>query len=491
MHDETVMPIVRAWLGKSRGVAQSRNMIRVLSLALFLFASPALAQARPAPDGFVELTRRLSPSVVNISTAQTVEFDDDEIPAFPEGSPLERFNDFFGNRPGRDGRVSKSLGSGFLIDAEGHIVTNNHVIEGADLIEVTFPDGDTYEATLVGRDPATDIAVLQIDADPSIPHVNFGDSESSEVGEWVIAIGNPFGYSGSVAAGIISARNRDISSGNYDDFIQTDVAINQGNSGGPLFNMAGEVIGVNTAILSPTGYSVGISFSVPSDLAQSVMTQLLEFGETRRGYVGLRTQKVSRDLARAYGLDAATGAIIRSVVADGPADKAGLRKGDLITKIGDQVITDTRVLFRAVADAPIDQDVEFSYIRKKRRRTAIVRVERLEEELTDEEKLQLEIEAGQAERTVGGLSVEALTDEVRRANRIKADVEGVRVVRVAKRSRASGKILKGDIIEEVGFEAVKTPAEFEAAMEKAAEDDTPVTLLINRGGNYVFYAING
>lgn len=466
-------------------------MLRFIPLALLFIFWPALVLARPAPDGFVELTKRLSPSVVNISTAQTVEFDDDDIPAFPEGSPLERFNDFFGNRNGRDGRVSKSLGSGFLIDTDGHIVTNNHVIEDADLIEVTFPDGDTYEATLIGRDPATDIAVLQIDADPSIPTVSFGDSDAAEVGEWVIAIGNPFGYSGSVAAGIISARNRDISAGNYDDFIQTDVAINQGNSGGPLFNMDGDVIGVNTAILSPTGYSVGISFSVPSDLAESVVEQLITYGETRRGYVGIRTQKVSSGIARAYGLDKAMGALIRSVVDDGPAAKAGLEKGDLIVRVGDRDITDTRVLFRAVAEAPIDQDIEVEFIRRKRTQTAMVRIERLAEELTDEEKLQREVEAGQAERTVGGLSVEALTDEVRRANRIKPDVQGVRVVKVAKRSRASGKILKGDIIEEVGFEAVKTPAEFEAAMEKAAESDTPVTLLINRGGNYVFYALNG
>lgn len=468
-------------------------MFRTICLGLTLSLTPLVAvQARPVPDNFVDLTKRLSPAVVNISTAQTVEFGEEDVPAFPEGSPLERFNDFFGNnRPGRDGRVSKSLGSGFVIDANGYIVTNNHVIEDADLIEVTFPNGDTFEAALIGRDPATDIAVLKIDSSEAFPFVSFGNSDQSEVGEWVIAIGNPLGYSGSVTAGIISARNRDISAGNYDDFIQTDVAINQGNSGGPLFNMDGEVIGVNTAIISPTGYSIGLSFSVPSDLAKSVSAQLIEFGETRRGYLGVRTQKVSADIARSYGLDSAKGALIRSLVDDGPAAKAGLQRGDLILRIGDRDIDDTRIMFRAVAEASIDTDIKIEYIRKRKRRTATVRIERLSENLSVEEKLQLEVEAGNAERSIGGLSVEALTDDVRRTNRIKPDVTGVRVVTIAKRSRASGKILKGDIIEEVAFESVKTPAEFEDAMAAALAMEQPVTLLINRGGNYIFFALNG
>lgn len=468
-------------------------MFRTICLGLALSLTPLVdVQARPVPDNFVDLTKRLSPAVVNISTAQTVEFAEQDVPAFPEGSPLERFNDFFGNnRPGRDGRVSKSLGSGFVIDAKGYIVTNNHVIEDADLIEVTFPNGDTFEATLVGRDPATDIAVLKIESRDAFPFVSFGSSEESEVGEWVIAIGNPLGYSGSVTAGIISARNRNISAGNYDDFIQTDVAINQGNSGGPLFNMDGDVIGVNTAIISPTGYSIGLSFSVPSDLAKTVSTQLIEFGETRRGYLGVRTQKVTADIARSYGLESATGAVITQLIEDGPAAKAGLQRSDLILKIGDRDITDTRVLYRAVAEAAIDTDVTIEYVRKRKRRTATVRIERLSEDLSDAEKLQLEVEAGNAERSIGGLSVEALTDDVRRTNRIKPDVTGVRVVTIDKRSRASGKILKGDIIEEVAFERIKTPAEFEAAMEKALATNEPVNLLINRGGNYIFFALNG
>ncbi len=464
-----------------------------LSLVFGLSAvmvTPQMAEARATPDGFTELAKRLSPAVVNISTAQTIEIDTTEAKPFEEGSPLERFNDFFGGRNDRDGRVSKSLGSGFVIDAEGHIVTNNHVIEDADLIEVTFPNGDTYEAELIGRDPATDIAVLKIDTGVDMPAVPWGNSDEAEVGEWVIAIGNPFGYSGSVAAGIISARNRNISSGNYDDFIQTDVAINRGNSGGPLFNMDGEVIGVNTAILSPTGGSVGISFSVPAELAQSIATQLIEFGETRRGYLGVRPQAVDNGIARSYGLDRAQGALVKSVVEDSPADKAGLKRGDLILSLGGKPLPASRLLSRRVAEAEIGKPLAIEILRKKKRKTISVTIERLEEKVTVEEKVRREVAAGNAERSIAGISVEALSEDVRDRNRIDDDVSGVRVVKVGKRAAASGKILKGDIIEEVGFEAVKTPAEFETAMKAASELDEPVTLLVNRNGNYIFYALN-
>lgn len=470
------------------------KMLRSLTIAIALATStalvtPQISEARSAPDGFTELAKRLSPSVVNISTAQTIEIDTSEAKPFEEGSPLERFNDFFGGRNDRDGRVSKSLGSGFVIDDQGHIVTNNHVIEGADLIEVSFPNGDTFEATLIGRDPATDIAVLKIETGGDIPAVPWGDSDTAEVGEWVIAIGNPFGYSGSVAAGIISARNRDISSGNYDDFIQTDVAINKGNSGGPLFNMDGEVIGVNTAILSPTGGSVGISFSVPAELAQSIATQLIEFGETRRGYLGVRPQRVSNAIARSYGLDKAQGALVKSVVKDSPADKGGLERGDLILSLGGKPLEASRLLSRRVAEAEIGKPLKIEILRKRKKRTLTVEIERLEEQVTDEEKIRREVAAGNAERSVAGISVEALSEDVRDRNRIPAVVKGVRVVKINKRAEASGKILKGDIIEEVGFERIATPEEFEEVMKTAGESGDPVTLLINRNGNYIFYAL--
>jgi len=465
------------------------TFVLAAATALSFSFVPQAADARGVPDGFSELAKRLSPAVVNISTAQTIEVDTSDAPAFEKGSPLERFNDFFGDRADQNGRVSKSLGSGFMISADGYVVTNNHVIEDADLIECTFPNGDTFEAELIGTDPATDIAVLKLESGKPFPFVKFGDSDAAEVGEWVIAIGNPFGYSGSVAAGIISARNRDISQGNYDDFIQTDVAINKGNSGGPLFDMDGDVIGVNTAIISPTGGSVGISFSVSAELAQSVVKQLREYGETRRGYLGVRPQKVSNAIAKSYGLDDPHGALVRSVVKDSPADKAGLQRGDLITALGGVKLESSRVLSRRVADAAIDEKLKITYVRKRKTKTADVVIERLKEKKTAEEKLKQEVEEGNAQRSANGIYVEALTDEIRKKYRIKDNIKGVRVVKVDKRAEATGKILKGDIIEEVGFEIIASPKEFEEAMKLAAEEDSPVTVLVNRGGNYIFHAL--
>ncbi len=454
--------------------------VGLLSLAL-------PASARGVPDGFSELAARLSPSVVNISTSKNVELSD-ETPLFPEGSPLERFNDMFGPR-NRGGRIAQSLGSGFVIDAGGHIVTNNHVIEGSDVIEVVFSNGDTYEAKLLGRDPSTDLALLKIDAGDDLPFVPFGDSDSAEVGDWVMAIGNPFGYGGSVSAGIISARNRQINHGAYDDFIQTDVAINKGNSGGPLFNMDGEVIGVNTAIISPTGGSVGISFSIPADLTKSVVGQLKEFGETRRGRLGVNVQEVDQGLAKSYRLDKPKGAIVTRVSKDSPAQKAGLKVGDLILKVGNIDVPNEKSLYRIVAETEIGKTVDLSIVRKRKRMTVPVTIERLKERVT-KESLNGDVEdEAQADRVAMGISVEALTDETRTRHKIKSEIKGVRVVRVDARSEAAGKISEGDIIEEVGFEPVETPQAFEDAINAAKEFERPVTFLVNRAGNYVFYSL--
>lgn len=455
---------------------------------LLVFATASTSFARGVPDGFAELTTRLSPSVVNISTSQNITIED-EVPAFPEGSPLERFNDFFGRR-NNSGRVSKSLGSGFVIDAQGHIVTNNHVIEGSDVIEVIFPNGDTYDAELLGRDPSTDLALLKIDAGEDIPFVPFGDSDASEVGEWVIAIGNPFGYGGSVAAGIISARNRQINHGNFDDFIQTDVAINKGNSGGPLFNMQGEVIGVNTAILSPTGYSVGISFSIPADLAQSVISQLRDYGETRRASLGVSVQEVSKSLAKSVRLKDPMGAIVTRVVDDSPAATAGIKVSDIILQIDGQDVPDQRALFRMIAESKIGVPTDVTILRKRKRKTVSVTFDRLKEKVTKDDLARKEKETEEADRVAMGISIEALTDKVRAKHKIKEEIQGVRVVKVSSRSQAAGKILPGDIIEEVEFEAVSTPKAFEDAIQNIQNPDDPVTFLVNRGGNYVFYSLN-
>ena len=468
----------------------------LLSTLVFTSLPQAMAEdaaqipQRGVPDGFSELAARLSPSVVNISTAQTIELKD-EVEKFPEGSPLERFNDFFGGRRSEGERVSKSLGSGFVIDADGHIVTNNHVIEGSDYIEVAFPNGEVFEATLVGTDPSTDIAVLKFEAPDYIPHVSFGDSDASDVGDWVMAIGNPFGYGGTVTAGIISARNRNINQGAYDDFIQTDVAINKGNSGGPLFNLDGDVIGVNTAIISPTGGSVGISFSVSADLASSVVDQLIEHGETRRSRLGVsvRSQKLSAELAEGYGLDTPMGAIVSRVVDDTPASEAGLKRGDLIIAVDGEEIIEPKSIYRIIAEKEIGQDVELEIIRKRKRKTLTATVDRLEEKHNKDKREAEEKAVSEADREVDGIAVEALSDEVREKYRLKDEIEGVRVTKVNKRSPAYGKIQSGDIIQEIDFEPVEDPEALEDAITIASEDEGATMVQVWRRGNFLFYGI--
>jgi len=450
-------------------------------------SSPQTGFAKGVPDGFVDLTKELSPAVVNISTAQNIEVKD-VVPLYPEGSPLEGFNDFF-NRDNNSGRVSKSLGSGFVIDAAGYIVTNNHVIEDADVIEVIFPNEETYDATLLGRDPSTDLALLKIERTEPFPFVEFGDSNALEVGEWVMAIGNPFGYGGSVSAGIVSAQNRTINHGNYDDFIQTDVAINRGNSGGPLFNMEGEVVGVNTAILSPSGGSVGISFSIPSDLTTSVIAQLREYGETRRASVGIRVQEVDRALAKSLKLDGPKGAIVTHVVKDKPASKGGLKVGDLILKVGNRDVPNDRALFRIIAETDIGEEVNFTILRRKKEKVLSITPERLKEKVTKENLGGDKDDDEETSVDVFGVSIEGLSDEVRKVHKIKKETNGVRVLSVSSKSPAAGKLQEGDIIEQVNFEDVGSTDEFEKAIKEAEDAGLPVTLLVNRRGNYIFHTL--
>ena len=438
------------------------------------------------PASFAELTKKLAPAVVNISTAQTVEIDKSK--AFPKGSPLERFNDFF-NGGGDENRVARSLGSGFVVDKDGYIVTNNHVIDGADTIEVAFPNGDSFEATLIGRDPSTDIALLKIEAGHEVPYVEFARENAAEVGEWVIAIGNPLGYSSSVAAGIVSANHRNISQGNYDDFIQTDVAINKGNSGGPLFNMDGQVIGVNTAIVSPTGFSVGLSFSIASDLAATVVDQLREFGETRRGFLGVRVQEVSKGIAKSYRLKTPHGALIRSVTEDSPAAKAGLKRGDLITSIGGKELKKSSQLARIIAETKINAPVKVEYVRKRKRKSVMVTIEQLEEKFRKSDLDKPKAGKSGLSTTVAGISVEPLDDKIRARFNLDDDITGVVVTKISTRSDASGKIRKGDIILEVGQEAVEDPEDFTKKMKAAAESEEPILMLVSRGGVPYFYSV--
>ncbi|MEM7212604.1 MAG: DegQ family serine endoprotease [Pseudomonadota bacterium] len=444
------------------------GMFGALALAVAFVLALGAAPAKAAPESFADLAEQLSPSVVNISTAQNVETGEGN-------SPIEDlFRDL--NPRGRDGgpRRVQSLGSGFVISAEGIVVTNNHVIEDADEITVNFPDGLSLEATVIGTDPQTDIAVLKIDHDSPLPFVKFGDSDAARVGDWVIAIGNPLGFAGSVSAGIISARNRDINAGRYDDFIQTDAAINRGNSGGPLFNMDGEVIGVNTAIVSPTGGSIGIGFSVPANLASQVVDQLQQYGTTRRGWLGVRIQTVNEELAEALGMDRAMGALVAEVTAGGPAEAAGIEAGDVIIKFDGKDVEEMRDLPRMVADTEVDKAVRVVVFRKGNTQTLKVEIGLLEEgTATASEAPQLESPGEVTSETVlepFGLTLRPLSTSAREEFGIAEDISGVVISEVAEGGVAAEKgVRPGDVIVEVGQEPVNSPAEIEAKVAEAQE----------------------
>ncbi len=355
------------------------------TLAVSAFSAPALARG---PDAISEVAEAVIDAVVNISTSQTIDSKVGPMPQLPPGSPFEEFFDeFFKNRRGQGDNPNRehtprrvnSLGSGFIIDASGIVVTNNHVISDADEINVILNDGTKLKAEIVGRDQKTDIALLRVKPDKPLKAVKFGDSEKLRLGEWVIAIGNPFSLGGSVTAGIVSARNRDINSGPYDNYIQTDAAINRGNSGGPLFNLNGEVIGVNTAIISPSGGSIGIGFAVPSKTAMPVIDQLRQFGETRRGWLGVRIQQVTDEIADSLGMKQSRGALVAGVDDKGPAKPAGIEPGDVIVKFDGHEIKEMRDLPRVVADTPVGKDVQVTIVRKGKEDTKTVKLGRLED----------------------------------------------------------------------------------------------------------------
>ena len=430
-----------------------------------------------APESFSQLANRLMPAVVNITTRQTVA--PAGLPEFPEGSPLERFNPFFG-RDEEGFRQEGSLGSGFVISADGLVITNNHVIENADEINAIFSDGSELQAELIGTDPETDIAVLRLQTDEALPYVDLADSEVAEVGDWVMAIGNPFGFGGSVSAGIISARNRN-TGGRYDDFIQTDAAINRGNSGGPLFNLDGEVVGVNTAIISPTGGSVGIGFAIPSNMVRTISGQLIEFGELRRGWLGVSVQGIDAAIARSYGVDEASGVIITRIEDDGPAADAGLEVGDLIRTFNGEEVADVRALTRIVAEAGVDAAVDVEIVRDGRARTVPVTLGELE--TGREEADETEIPELAVTDNALGLEFASLDETARRRYGIPSDIDGVVINSVSPRGPSFGMLAKGDVIIEMGFETVASIDEATAAMDAArANPETPLLIQVWRGG---------
>jgi serine protease Do len=463
----------------------------VLGVLFFMVqAVSVFAQNRPA--SLADLAEQISPSVVNITTTTTIAGRTGPQGVVPEGSPFE---DFFNELPNRDGapRRSSALGSGFVISEDGFIVTNNHVIEGADEIMIEFFEGFELPAELIGTDPNTDIALLKVEADGPLQFVPFGDSDVSRVGDWVIAMGNPLGQGFSVSAGIVSARNRALS-GTYDDYIQTDAAINRGNSGGPLFNMDGEVIGVNTAILSPTGGSIGIGFSMASNVVTRVVDQLTEFGETRRGWLGVRIQDVTPDMMDAIaGLETAAGALITDVP-PGPALDAGLLAGDVILNFDGVDVGDTRGLVRTVGNSPVGKAVRVLVLREGSTQTILVTLGRRE---TAEAAVPAVAEGpaedeAPTELEVLGLTLGVVTDEMKQELGLGPTLDGLAVIAVDEATEAFEKGLRvSDVITEAGQQKVATLADFEARMEEALEAGRKsILLLVRRAGDPRFVALS-
>ena len=464
-----------------------------LLAAVFVLAQAAAAFAKQ--ESLAELAQQVSPAVVNITTSTLVDRPTGPQGIVPEGSPFEDFFREFQDRNGEGNnnrpRRSSALGSGFVISGDGYVVTNNHVIEGADEILVEFFSGEEMPAEVVGTDPNTDIALLKVKTDDTLPFVNFGNSDGARVGDWVMAMGNPLGQGFSVSAGIVSARNRALS-GTYDDYIQTDAAINRGNSGGPLFNMDGEVIGVNTAILSPNGGSIGIGFSMASNVVTRVIDQLKEFGETRRGWLGVRIQDVTDDVAEAMGLDDATGALVTDVP-DGPAKDAGMLSGDVITTFDGVDVADTRALVRQVGNTAVGKTVPVVVWREGETETLSVTLGRREEaerEDSDEESGDTGSTAESEE--ILGLTLGTLTDQNRAEFELPEDAEGLLVTEVDETSEAFEKGLRmGDLITEAGQQKIRTLSDLDARIDDAREAGRKsLLLLVRRNGEPRFVALS-
>lgn len=446
------------------------------------------------PGSFADLVEQVAPAVVNITTTSVVA-QPTRGPAFPEGSPFsDLFRDFgFPDFQGPDGmpgnrgpQRSNALGSGFVISADGYIVTNNHVIDGADEIEIEFYSGQRLAAKVVGTDPNTDVALLKVESDVAIPFLKFGDSDDARVGDWVLALGNPLGQGFSASSGIVSARNRELS-GTYDDYLQTDAAINRGNSGGPLFNLKGEVIGVNTAILSPNGGSIGIGFSMASNVVSTVVQQLQEFGETRRGWLGVKIQDVTPDMAEALGLSLSKGAMVTDVP-EGPARDAGMRAGDIITSFAGSDVEDTRGLVRRVAEAPAGEAVEVVVQRDGGQEVLSVTLGR--RELA--EGTSTDAPAPEPETAgVLGMTLAPLTPEVAAELGVPREMGGLVISDIDPESEAAEKgLAAGDIVTEAGQRPVATVADLRARIDEAREAGRKsLLMLIRRAGEPRFVAL--
>ncbi len=482
---------------------RSPRIVPIFALTVAMFALTAQsAAARGVPDSFADLAERLLPAVVNISTTQVVKKKAEggpQMPRFPPGSPFEEFFKEFFDRQQREApdRGATSLGSGFIIDPKGYVVTNNHVIAEADEITVTLHDDTKLRATLVGRDEKTDLALLKVAPEKPLPSVQFGNSSNTRVGDWVVAIGNPFGLGGTVTAGIVSARQRDIRSGPYDDYIQTDASINRGNSGGPMFNLDGRVIGINTAIFSPSGGSVGIGFAIPSNLARPIVDQLREFGKARRGWLGVRIQTVTEEIAQSLGLAEATGALVASVTKDGPAEKYMIKVGDVILTFDNKKVGEMRRLPRIVAETPFGKDVEVVVWRGGKNVRLKVRLGEFPE---DDEKAVAETPDGRSQKPATakiellGMTLSRVTPELRDKFKLDDGVEGVIITDVVPAGPAGEKqIPAGAIIRKIGpdQEVVTAPEQVRKKIDDARKAGIKtILMLIEVGGPPRFVAFN-
>ena len=476
----------------------------VVPMAQFA-AAPAYARG---PDSLADLADQVSGAVVNISATQMVEDKRaSNTPQLQPGTPFDDlFEEFFKRRQqqGDDSprqpqqRRSNSLGSGFVIDPSGIVITNNHVIADANEVTVIFTNGLKLKAEIIGKDTKVDVAVLRVKPEKPLTAVKFGDSDKARVGDWVMAVGNPFGLGGSVTAGIISARNRNIESGPYDNYIQTDASINKGNSGGPLFNMDGEVVGINTAILSPSGGSIGIGFATPANTVQPIIEQLQKYGETRRGWLGVRIQNIDDAIAENLNLGSVRGALVAGVDEKGPAKPAGLKTGDVITKFDGKDVKQSRDLPKIVAATPVGKEVPVIVMRDGKEVTLSVKLGRLE----DGEK-QAALDTSKNDATKGavpapvqkalGLEFSSLNDELRKKYAIRENVKsGVVVTNVDPRSSAAEKrIQPGEVIVEVNQEPVAQPADLTKKLKALKDSGKKSALLLVAGlqGDVHFVAL--
>jgi serine protease Do len=483
--------------GRTRSALKGLIAAGTAVLVITTFGTASAASL--PPETFADLAAKVTPAVVNVSSTQHLagaagDQGDQAMPFdFPPGSPFEQFFKQFHDRKLQHGEDVKALGSGFIVDPAGYIVTNNHVIDHSTDIHVTLSDGKDLPAKLIGTDTKTDLALLKVEYSKPLPFVSFGDSNASRVGDWVLAVGNPFGLGGTVTTGIISARGRDLHDGPFDDFLQIDASINKGNSGGPTFNLAGDVIGVNTAIASPNGGSVGIGFAIPSNLAKPVIDELRKTGRVERGWIGVGIQSVTPEIASSLGLGDPTGSLVASVQPKGPAAAGGIQQGDVILTFDGQTVHETRELPRIVAETPAGKTVDVEVWRDGARKTVSLTVAQMK----NETQVASADESGGDQSPTGvanqvlGVQLATLTNDMRQQLGLADDVKGVVVTDIDQQGAAAQQGLRqGDVIEEVARKPVANPEEVDQIVQRAVTSKKPaVLLLVNRQGNEVFLAV--